>query len=295
MDLLTVLLVPLIIFMPSSILRILLGLPFIFFFPGYALVSALFVRPDSPGYSLKLVLSCGMSLVVVILIVMGLHYSPWGFRPEPVILCLAACIWILSAVALLRRRVYLPPLYLIEEFHLNPALWQGSFSNKLLSLVLIVSVLGVMGVAGYLVSLPKVEEKYTEFYLLDYQGSTREYPSEVVLKEDRIISISYSDLRNLSCNSAQVILGIVNQEQEPVSYSVRLEIAGRPVNLNYSGQDVSRLEGIALDPDEKWEGKIGFAPQSIGDNQKVEFLLYKNGDSSPLESLHLWIDVIAEK
>lgn len=41
-DILTVLLILAIILIPSSIVRIVIGLPFLLFFPGYALVSALF-------------------------------------------------------------------------------------------------------------------------------------------------------------------------------------------------------------------------------------------------------------
>jgi uncharacterized membrane protein len=43
-EILTIILVLAITFIPSSPLRIVIGLPFILFFPGYTLVSALFPR-----------------------------------------------------------------------------------------------------------------------------------------------------------------------------------------------------------------------------------------------------------
>ncbi len=44
--------------------------------------------------------------------------------------------------------------------------------------------------------------------------------------------------------------------------------------------------------EEKWGNEVVFVPQVAGENMKVEFKLYKNGDTEELfESLHLWINV----
>jgi uncharacterized membrane protein len=42
---------------------------------------------------------------------------------------------------------------------------------------------------------------------------------------------------------------------------------------------------------EKWEKQVSFTPTSVGENQKVEFLLYKGGQVEPYLSLRLLIDV----
>jgi uncharacterized membrane protein len=89
----------------------------------------------------------------------------------------------------------------------------------------------------------------------------------------------------------EATLGIVNHEQQKVTYSVIIKIDDELVNMNYHGTSINRLTHIELQPDEKWEQEISFAPQHIGNNQKVEFLLFK-GDNDILEnSLHLWINV----
>jgi uncharacterized membrane protein len=54
---------------------------------------------------------------------------------------------------------------------------------------------------------------------------------------------------------------------------------------------VNQLRQIELQQGEKWEQVIGFAPQHIGDNQKVEFLLFKGDDGVLEKSIHLWINV----
>jgi len=48
---------------------------------------------------------------------------------------------------------------------------------------------------------------------------------------------------------------------------------------------------VALDHDGEWEERAGFTPGRAGDNQKVEFLLYRQGQSEVYQRLHLWVDV----
>jgi uncharacterized membrane protein len=48
---------------------------------------------------------------------------------------------------------------------------------------------------------------------------------------------------------------------------------------------------VRLEPGEKREQVIGFAPQHVGDNQKVEFFLYKDGAATAEDTLHLWVNV----
>ena len=62
----------------GSMVRNILGLPLILFFPGYALLAALFpAKSDLDGVE-RAALSFGLSIAVVPLIGLGLNYSPWG-------------------------------------------------------------------------------------------------------------------------------------------------------------------------------------------------------------------------
>jgi len=36
---------------------------------------------------------------------------------------------------------------------------------------------------------------------------------------------------------------------------------------------------------------MDFVPASAGDDQEVEFILFKEGDNVPYRSLHLWVNV----
>ena len=38
-------------------------------------------------------------------------------------------------------------------------------------------------------------------------------------------------------------------------------------------------------------GVVTFTPQRVGDDQKIEFLLYREGQSGVEQTLYLWVDV----
>ncbi len=293
-DILTVLLVLAVLVIPSSFLRIVFGLPFLLFFPGYVLVAALFACEGGMDGIEKIALSFGMSIAVTSLIGLGLNYTPWGIRLEPVLFTISAFIFILSGIAILRQRQY-GEFKLFSEHHLKLPGWEGSRLNKTLSIILAVTILGTVGILIYTVSSPKIGERFTEFYILGLEGKAIDYPAEFALRTNRVVSVWYGDdATAISDTTGRVILGIVNQEQQQITYSVSIQIDGQPVNIAHNGQNVSRLNAISLEQGEKWEGEIGFAPMHIGENQKVEFLLYKDGSAEADNSLHLWINAVIE-
>ncbi|MCK4794032.1 MAG: DUF1616 domain-containing protein, partial [Desulfobacteraceae bacterium] len=184
---------------------------------------------------------------------------------------------------------------LFSEHHLKLPGWEGSLLNKTLSIILAVTILGTLGVLIYTVSSPKVGERFTEFYILGLEGKATDYPIEFTLRANRVVSVRYGNATTaVSDTTGRVILGIVNQEQQQTTYSVSIQIDGQPVNIAYNGQHVSRLNATLLEQSEKWEGEIGFAPMHAGENQKVEFLLYKDGSTEAYNSLHLWINAVIE-
>ena len=58
------------------------------------------------------------------------------------------------------------------------------------------------------------------------------------------------------------------------------------------GEEVEAIGPIVLEHEVKWEQGISLAPTDIGEGQKVEFVLYKDGELcfEDGEPLHLWID-----
>lgn len=134
-----------------------------------------------------------------------------------------------------------------------------------LSIILALAILGALGMLGYTIANPEVGERFTEFYILGLDDKAIDYPEELMVGEE-----------------GKVKVGIINREQEIATYWVEVAIEG--VKSNEVGT-------VTLGDGEKWEGVVGFVPGRVGDNQKVEFLLYKQGWDGVYQRLHLWVDV----
>ena len=227
LNLLVAVLIAAITFFPSNVLRIILGLPFLLFFPGYVLIAALFPRRDRMDALERVALSFGMSIAIVPLIGLALNYTDWGIRLLPVLYSVSAFIIITSIVAWWRRR-QLPEK---ERFGITLQLklpgWGGSVTEKVLSVALVVTIIGTIGVLGYVVAFPKTGEKFTEFYILDAAGKMANYTD------------------NLSMGmTGNVVLGIVNREYQEVTYRVE---------IRESAVLIKELGPMTLQDKEKWE------------------------------------------
>ncbi len=287
----TVLLILAIVLTPSNIARIILGLPFVLFFPGYTLLAALFTNKDGMGFIERVALSLGISIAIVALIGFGLNYTAWGITLEPILYSIAAFVFITSAVSLARRAKMTEISRLTMNYKLKLPGWGGSKLNKLLSITLIVFILGALTVLGYTAVSPGNGEKYTELYILGLNKTAQNYPTGFIMNGGRVTQVGYSAERfNVNSEWGKITLGIVNHEYDEVAYLLTMTIDGEPTGIIYNSGSVNQLGPINLAHGEKWEQEIGFAPQHTGENQKVEILLYKNGEISPDNSLNLWIN-----
>ena len=137
--------------------------------------------------------------------------------------------------------------------------------GRAMTAVLVAAVVAAAGMLGYTIAYPPQPERYTEFYLLGADGKAEGYPDELVLGEE-----------------ARAIVGIVNREQKIQDY--RLEIRAGGILLK-------EIVDINLQPDEKRQKEVVFLPEQAGMQQKVQFVLYKQGGDKPYGSLYLWVDV----
>jgi uncharacterized membrane protein len=264
-NLLTLLLVLLITFFPSDAVRIILGLPFLLFFPGYTLTVAFFPANWRLSGMERVALSFGLSLALIPLIGMILNYTPFGIELESLMYSIASIILLFSLVAWYRNR----KLNQFERFNVNFSLtmtrWRGNFWDKITNIVIIAATLGIVGFLGYLLITPRTGETFSEFYILNTEGQAGDYPIELSLGD-----------------TATVIIGIINQEDKDTTYVIEVMIGdGKSIDIGPN----------TLKDGQKWESEVLLSPEEAGIDQKVMCVLYKNGVTDPYLELHFWIDV----
>lgn len=76
---------------------------------------------------------------------------------------------------------------------------------------------------------------------------------------------------------------IVSYEHRTVTYWLQVVI---------DGAKLSQAGPVVLEHGDKWQQVVAFTPDKAGANQKVAFLLYRNGGSEAYLELYRWIDVI---
>lgn len=261
----TVLLLGTILLLPDTPIRIILGLPFVLFFPGYVLISALYPRRDDLDGIERLALSLGLSLAVVPLIGLVLNYTPWGIRLTPILISLAIFIAGCSLVAARKRKVLSPT----ERFPADvrpviQALRHLPWTTVGVSAIVIGLVL-FLGFRFGVLGGSRVGETFTEFYVLGPSGKAEGYPRRLFVGQ-----------------AGEVVLGIVNHEGNNVQYSIQIKMGD---------QLLKTIGPISLGHEQKWEAKTVFSPRQSGRRVKVEFLLFKDGTTTPYRSLHLWMEV----
>jgi len=209
--------VPLVFFPIDNTIRIIFGLPFILFIPGYVLVFALFpAKKTDRGIDTleRLVLSFGFSIAVVPLIGLLLNYTPWGIRLEPILFSVFFFILIISLVGVYRWRKTDPE----ERFNVSLHLKLPKQENKIdraLTIILIIAIIIVIASLIYIITMPKTGETFTEFYLLGPTGKAEGYP------------------RNLSINeTATVLIGIANHENHLIDYTIEVWLINQTTIIN---------------------------------------------------------------
>ncbi len=266
LNLFSVLLTVAIFLFPSNVLRIILGFPFVLFFPGYALLTALYPRRATISGIERTALSLALSIAVVPLIGLLLNYTPLGIGLESMLYSTLAFIVGMSVIAEFRRRRLSPQDRFSLEFYLERPHPGAGRWDRLLSIALLVAILGALGMMGYAIAMPKEGQQFTEFYLLGLEGKAAGYPTTLKAGDE-----------------GKVLVGVINHRRDVIEYRVEVRIDGG--KNNEVGQ-------IILQQDEKWEKPVSFTPQAAGLKRKVEFFVYRKDDTEPCAPpLWLWLDV----
>ncbi len=260
---------------PDNLGRIVLGLPFILFFPGYALIGTLFPEKKSLDLIERVALSFGLSIAVVPLIGFGLNYTPFGIRLEPILWSLIAFNVAFSLLAMWRRSSSIEPFLPFEPKILCGSVrkqFRGeSKVDRALTIILVLAILSSVIALTYVVAVPRDGEHFTEFYVLGPGGKATDYPS------------------NLTVNQAgPVILGIANHEYRTVTYTIEVWLSNATYadntttvhQLYFVGSSNVTLDHVPANTDgnwtKQWESLYNISVPFPG-QYKMWFVLLKDG------------------
>lgn len=253
----------------KTVIRTVLGLLLVLFLPGYALIASLFPKKDDLDSIERLALSFGLSIAITPLIGLALNYTPYGIRLDPILISLSSVTLLLCAVAYIRRRkIPRENRFMVDFsgfFHGLRHGFQGeSRVGKILSVVLIISIILAISTTAYIIVKPKEGESFTEFYILGPGGKASDYPTNLT-----------------SGQEGKLTIGVVNHENNKTSYHL-------VVTSNGTVQDDRTF---TLQDGQKLEIPFNFTAGEAGE-RKMEFKLYKLPDNKNIyRSLHLWLNI----
>ena len=266
-NLLVLILVVVVLCFPSNVMRVILGTPFLLFFPGYVLTTALYPGKESVDNLKRITLSFGLSIAAVPIIALILNYTTWGITLESVLGSNSIFIVIMSVITLVRRKRLPEGERFGAGFRLSIPGWKGNIWDRSFTVLAVLLMLGAMAAVGYTIAASVDGQKFTEFYLLGEYDEAGDYRQSVTVGHE-----------------VEVTVGIVNQESEVVSYQLVVML---------DGVRKAEVGPIVLAANEKWEQVVSVTPDEPGSKQKVEFFLYINGEADQYRGpLSIWIDVI---
>jgi len=286
---------------PNGLLRIILGLPFILFIPGYILIFALFpTKKTDKGIdnTERIAISLGLSIAIVALIGIGLNYSPLDIQLGSGVLTVFAFITLLGGVGVYRWYKTNPTeryvvLFDFEKIQIKSV----NKYDKILTIILIISIIITAVFFAYASISPKTFERSTEFYLSGENGKAEGYPQNLSLGEN-----------------ASVIIGIINNEYQTINYTVEIWLVDHTNNNAWFMDKINvTLDHVATNKEKKWmpqwEYNYTFNISKTGENLELVFLLFKESTenydynfdykeiikekiSNSYQELHIWVNVI---
>ena len=261
-------------YLNSTFVRPLLGLVFVLLVPGYVFIAAFFPRKEDISDIERIALSFGFSICALGLIGVGLNYTPWLIRLDPLMACAVGFVVVCVYVSIVRRAA-VPQA---ERFAVRARDVVSSARqimpqsptrfDKALTAIILISIVVSTATFAYLVLAP-TGDTFTELYILGPSGTATDYPTQYVLGQVKNVTV-----------------GVVNQEQRETTYDLVIRLNGT------SNATTLYTENFTLANGETFQKSVPLKPDQIGQNMKIEFLLYRNSNfSAPYRETYFWVNV----
>nr|WP_295684145.1 DUF1616 domain-containing protein [uncultured Lachnoclostridium sp.] len=252
----------------SDFLRIILGLPFALFLPGYLLMAVLFPEKDEFDGSARIALSIGLSIIIVPLIGLLLNYLSSGIRLLPMMLSLIFFDIFLLFLGWFRRNNLPEEKRFTLTLTIDLLKWSNETKGtKVIHAALLITSFLLIFTSVFMISSPKTGKIFTEFYITGLDGVTAGYPEQLKVGENGMVKAV-----------------IINNEQQKTRYKMEILM---------NGNIIQTISPIDIENQEKQEITVLFKVEEPEDLVKIEFLLYLDGqDIKPYRQLRLWVEIL---
>jgi uncharacterized membrane protein len=242
----------------------------------------------------RIALSLCLSVAIVPLIGLALNYTPWGIRLDTVLLTIFIFIMSMGVIAIYRWIKTKPDERFTITFNISLPKSESKL-DKSVNVILVVFIVLIVVLLVYVIVRPKTGEQFTEFYILNSKGMAENYPIYLNAGEN-----------------ASVILGLANHEGQAIHYTIEVWLLNQTTHFNATAKQNESIYTHAWFIDkitvilnqtpadiekrweQQWEYNYTFSLNKIGENLKLQFLLFKTptADYNQNEDYH---NIIEEK
>lgn len=299
-------------------LRVVFGVPFVLWMPGYAVTAALFpgsaAQPTtddsepttdddeatsvlpSPGIDgiERATLSVVLSVATVVLLGILLDVSVWSVTVETLFVTVGGFVVACTAVAAVRRQHVPPnrrevaPVGRWVRGGLDGLQSPQTSVDLALNVVVVVGVLLAVLTVGFGVGVSGDATGFTELYLL------------TEAEDGRLVADDYPT--NFTRGEPQpLVIAVENHEHESVDYSLVIEIQ------QVAADDASRVvrertvnqTSFSVAHDGRWQTRHDVSVRMTGDRLRLTYLLYRGAPpanptlDNAYREAHLWVTVSA--
>ncbi|WP_348303256.1 DUF1616 domain-containing protein [Methanothrix sp.] len=263
-----------------------LALALVILIPGYLAVLSLFPAAGDLDLNRRFLLSLGASLLLAGLISLILYLTPRGLEPASLATILSFLVLFLAALSYLRwsalprnKRFVIGAKRSYRSRRTSGRISSGFVSSRGPLLIALAAVLVLAGLA-------------LAFYHyqpgMNFLSSPKGYTDlEVTWPKSELDGSSEGQYTTLTAGrDLEARARVDNHEGIPVNYSLRLAFDNSTIFV----------KGLRLADNETWESMLGFVLEGQPGRQRLDLLLFKEGDSTaPYKSEHLLVDLVDDQ
>jgi uncharacterized membrane protein len=261
------------LYWPVLVGRILLGLPFVLYIPGYLLQGIFFARKDDLDSLERMGLSLGLSIALLVLLALLLNALPWGLSTSAILVGQGSLVILLVILTAFARHLQ-PDAADLPGTHPGLSAWWVGLQQgeRRMLLVMAAALIFALFTAAWVFLVPSSADYMTEFYMLGPEGLAQNFPRQASMGQSITVTLAVT---NRERTSMQYLVEV--WQVDPLDGTHRQQVGRAPLFI-VPGGETSQW-------DQTWQ------PAWSGQDQQFEFLLYTANDPDPYRQLLLCMNI----